>query len=76
MRISLIVGRDLAQRDLIRGLAGVHLLVAAATPRDTSRLPTARAALLCAWAIAGGKSGSEAGRVRFCGGAGVVDPSG
>ncbi len=87
VRIGLIVGRDLARRDLIRGLAGVHLLVAAAAPRDTSRLPsaeasvesdllTARAALLGAWAIAGGKSGSEAGLVRFCGGAGVVDPSG
>ncbi|MSP23276.1 MAG: hypothetical protein EXR66_09845 [Dehalococcoidia bacterium] len=41
-----------------------------------SDLLTARAALLGAWAIAGGKSGSEAGLVRFCGGAGVVDPSG
>ncbi len=87
VRIGLIVGRDLARRDLIRGLAGVHLLVAAAAPRDTGRLPTAeasvesdlltaRAALLGAWAIAGGKSGSEAGLVRFCGGAGIVDPSG
>lgn len=87
VRIGLIVGRDLARRDLIRGLAGVHLLVAAAAPRDTNRVPTAeastesdlitaRAALLGAWAIVGGKSGSEAGLVRFSGGAGVVDPSG
>ncbi len=87
VRIGLIVGRDLARRDLIRGLAGVHLLIAAAAPRDSSRVPgfdlslesdllSARAALLGAWGIAGGKTGSEAGLVRFSGGAGVMDPSG
>ena len=39
VRIALIVGRDLTRRDLVRGLAGVHLLVAAAAPRDTGRIP-------------------------------------
>lgn len=87
VRIGLIVGRDLARRDLIRGLSGVQLLIAAAAPRDTGRVPgfeassesdllTARVALLGAWGIAGGKTGSEGGLVRFCGGAGVLDPAG
>ena len=86
MRIGLIVGRDLARRDLVRTLAGVHLLVAAAAPRDAGRAPAeaslesdllaARAALLGAWAIAGGKSGSEGGLVRYAGSAGVIDPAG
>lgn len=87
IRIGLIVGHDLARRDLIRGLAGAQLLIAAAAPRNIGRVPTfeasleadllaCRAALLGAWGIAGGKSGSEGGLVRFCGGAGVVDPAG
>lgn len=87
VRIGLIVGRDLARRDLVRGLAGVHLLIAAAAPRDGGRGPeagaslesdllAARAALLGAWAIAGGKSGSEGGLVRYAGSAGVIDPAG
>ena len=87
VRIGLIVGRDLSRRDLVRGLAGVHLLIAAAAPRDAGRVPgaeasmesdllAARAALLGAWAIAGGKSGSEGGLVRYAGSAGVIDPAG
>lgn len=87
VRIGLVVGRDLARRDLIRGLAGVHLLVAAAAPRQVGRGPgtdasiesdllAARAALLGAWAIAGGKAGSEGGVVRYAGSAGVIDPAG
>lgn len=87
LRIGLIVGRDLARRDLTRGLAGVHLLIAAAAPRDAGRVPgaeaslesallAARAALLGAWAIAGGKSGSEGGLLRYAGSAGVIDPAG
>lgn len=87
VRVGLIVGHDLARRDLIRGLAGVHLLIAAAAPRDAARLPgcetsiesdllSARAALLGAWAVAGGKVGSEGGLVRFTGSAGIIDPAG
>ena len=87
VRIGLIVGRDLARRDLVRGLAGVHLLIAAAAPRDSNRVPgtdssiesdlvAARAALLGSWAIAGGKSGSEGGLVRYAGSAGIIDPAG
>ncbi|TAJ19715.1 MAG: carbon-nitrogen hydrolase family protein [Dehalococcoidia bacterium] len=87
VRVGLIVGHDLARRDLMRGLAGVQLLIAAAAPRDTGRVPTfeasaesdllaARVALLGAWGIVGGKSGSEGGLVRFCGGAGILDPAG
>ncbi len=87
VRIGLIVGRDLARRDLIRGLAEVHILIAAAAPRDAGRIPgmeesvesdllAARVALLGAWGIVGGKAGSEAGLVRFSGGAGVIDPAG
>jgi len=87
VRIALIVGRDLARRDLVHRLAGVRLLIAAATPRDTGRvlgneisvesdLLAARAALLGAWAIAGGKSGSEGGLVRYSGSASIFDPAG
>lgn len=87
VRIGLVVGHDLARRDLMLGLAGVDLLIAAAAPRATGRhaapedsaeadLLAARAALLGAWAVVGGKCGSEGGLAHYAGGAGVVDPAG
>ncbi|TAK77545.1 MAG: hypothetical protein EPO16_05205 [Dehalococcoidia bacterium] len=87
VRIGLVVGRDLARRGLIRDLAGAQLLIAAAAPRGAGRglandasvesdLLESRAALLGAWAIVGGKAGSEGGIVRYAGSAGVIDPAG